>query len=450
MSDLFAIPRRRVLPAGAAAAALLASARPVRADVAEGVGACTTVPQAPVAKRPSPQVNALDLSRAEVELAFRNRGMFNELLRLPFTPLGAHYVLTHFDVPTLNANDYTLAVGGLVSNPARISLDTIKSLSQVDQAVTMECAGTGRASLQPRPVYVPWTDTDVGTFQWTGTPLAPILKQAGLLDGAVEVLFTGWDRGVDLGVEHAYERSLPIEDALRPEVMLAWAANGQPLPPEHGYPLRLIVPSWYGMASVKWLRAITVLGEPFQGVQQAQVYRYQTGPDDPGLPVREKRVMSLLSPPGIPDLLSRWRFIPPGPVTLQGVAWSGGGQVTGVEFTTDGGSTWQSTDIESISSDPYAWVRWSTTWQASEGTYKLGCRATDASGATQPLDPQSIWNYQGNAINAVKWVGAVVQAGTMTAEDQVPSRPRQVLSGAKVPPAPATTNQAVNPSRRLR
>lgn len=103
---------------------------------------------------------------------------------------------------------------------------------------------------------MPWSDGAIGTYQWIGTPLRPLVEQAGLLGDAVEIVFTGWDTGVDLGIEHAYERSLPVADALHPEVMLAWAANGQTLLPEHGYPLRLIVPSWHGMASVKWLRAI--------------------------------------------------------------------------------------------------------------------------------------------------------------------------------------------------
>lgn len=114
----------------------------------------------------------------------------------------------------------------------------------------------------------------MGTYEWTGTRLRPLLERAGLAENAVDVLFTGWDSGIDLGVEHAFERSLPLADALRDEVMLAWAANGQPLLPGHGFPLRLIVPSWYGMASVKWLRAITVLDAPFEGLQQQRGYRY--------------------------------------------------------------------------------------------------------------------------------------------------------------------------------
>ena len=221
------------------------------------------MPATPTAERPDPQENWLDYSAAEVALAFRNHGMQAEFYREPLTPLGSHYLLIHFDVPQLRADGYSVAIGGRVRNPIRISLSELQARRAVSQVVTLECAGTGRHPMKPRAVYVPWSSEAMGTYQWTGTPLRPLLEQAGLLDDAVEVLFTGWDSGIDLGVEHAFERSLPVAEALRDEVMLAWEANGQPLLPVHGFPLRLVVPSWYGMASVKWLRAITVLNEPF-------------------------------------------------------------------------------------------------------------------------------------------------------------------------------------------
>ncbi|MGH1574364.1 molybdopterin-dependent oxidoreductase [Methylobacterium sp. P31] len=271
-------------------------------------------------KRPIPQARWQDFSEAETLLGFRNHGMFAEVLREPITPLGAHYLLIHFDVPQLSDENYTLTIAGRVRTPLQIGLGELKTRPSVTQLVTMECAGTGRILLKPRPVYVPWADAAAGTYRWTGTPLRPLLEQAGLLDDAVEILFSGWDTGVDLGIEHAFERSLPVADALRPEVMLAWAANDQPLLPEHGFPLRLIVPSWYGVASVKWLRAITALSAPFAGVQQAQAYRYRQTHDEPR---REKRVMSLMVSPGIPDMMSRCRFIAPGQHVLQGRAWSG-------------------------------------------------------------------------------------------------------------------------------
>jgi DMSO/TMAO reductase YedYZ molybdopterin-dependent catalytic subunit len=356
-----------------------------------------------------------------------------ELLRESITPLGCHYLLNHFDIPRLDASGYTLAIGGQVARPFQISLPELQARGAINQVVTMECAGVGRATLSPRPVYVPWLRNDFGTYEWTGTPLAPLLSRAGLLENAVEVLFTGWDVGIDKGIEHAFERSLPLADAMRPEVMLAWAANGQPLLPQHGSPLRLIVPSWYGMASVKWLRAITVLQQPFQGVEVAQEYRYRQTPDEAGEPVREKRVMSVILPPGIPDMLSRQRFVSPGQMTVQGMAWSGGGSIAKVEFSGDGGQSWQQAGITRVSDDPYAWVQWEAPWAAGRGTTVLMSRATDTAGATQPLHPNAVWNLGGDAINAADRVLVTVKVGIGSAGAQVPSVPRRILPGAKLP-----------------
>ena len=133
----------------------------------------------------------------------------------------------------------------------------------------MECAGNGRARLEPRPISQPWLLEAVGTGRWRGTSLADLLDEAGVADGAVEVLFTGLDRGIENGEEQSFQRSLPLDEALRAEVLLAYDLNGAPLPPQHGFPLRLLVPGWYGMTNVKWLSRITVLDEPFTGYQQA-------------------------------------------------------------------------------------------------------------------------------------------------------------------------------------
>lgn len=335
-----------------------ATANATQTDRSSSEALCTTVPDAPTAERPDPQQNWRVFSAPETILAFRNHGMQSELLREPITPLGAHFLLVHFDIPRLSAENYSVAIGGRVRTPVVLPLSQLKSRATITQAVTMECAGTGRSTMRPRAVYVPWFKEAIGTYQWTGTPLRPLLEQAGLLDDAVEVLFTGWDTGVDLGVEHAFERSLPVAEALREEVMLAWAANGQALLPQHGFPLRLIVPSWYGMASVKWLRAITVLNKPFKGTQQAKVYRYQQRKGEPGEPVQKKRVHSVMVPPGIPDLISRHRFLAPGRHTLQGTAWSGSGRITRVEVSTDGGSRWTDAELVPISADQFAWIQW--------------------------------------------------------------------------------------------
>jgi DMSO/TMAO reductase YedYZ molybdopterin-dependent catalytic subunit len=165
------------------------------------------------------------------------------------------------------------------------------------------------------------------------------------LDEAVEIVFTGHDRGIDDGVEHYYERSLPVEEALREEMLLAYGMNSQPLPPQHGAPLRLIVPDWYGMASVKWLKGITVLNEPFDGIQQTAKYQYKSSKEDPGTPITHKTPHALMIPPGLPDYLSRTRHLKPGRVSIQGRAWSGRSPVERVEFSSDGGLTWEDASL---------------------------------------------------------------------------------------------------------
>src|SRR5207253_6613032 len=144
-----------------------------------------------------------------------------------------------------------------------------------------------------------WLQDAVGMAEWTGTPLAPLLAEAGLDGDSAEVVFGGLDRGFQGGVEHAYERSLPLDEALGDDVLLAYEMNGQPLPPQHGFPLRLVVPGWYGMTNVKWLQRITVVPEPFAGPQQSRAYRFRQHDDEPGTPVTRMAPRSLMIPPGI-------------------------------------------------------------------------------------------------------------------------------------------------------
>ena len=348
-----------------------------------------------------------EFSREEVGLALRNPGMQLEGLRYPITPTGMHYLLIHFDIPHVDPATYTLPVTGRIRNPLELSLEDIKSRPKVTMPVMMECGGNGRAHLSPRAVSAPWHDEAVGCAEWTGTSLRPILEEAGLLDDAVEVVFSGHDRGIDQGVEHDYERSLPVEDALRDEVFLAYEMNGVPLPPQHGAPLRLVVPDWYGMASVKWLKGIRAVDEPFEGVQQVITYNYRQSEDDPGTPVTRKHPHALMVPPGIPDFLSRKRHVGAGTVQVEGRAWSGFGPVEKVEFSPDGGETWEDAEIgEAVG--PYAWTYWRYDWDARPGEYELCVRATDASGATQPLDGDEAWNQGGYGVNVAQRVAVQV------------------------------------------
>ena len=328
-----------------------------------------------------------------------------EMLRHDVTPAGLHYLLIHFDVPYTDGAGWQVEVGGHVREPLTLDLNTIRALPAVTHRVVMECAGNGRARLEPRPLSQPWLEGAVGNAEWTGTPLAAVLERAGVEDGAVEVVLTGADRGVQDDVEHDYERSLPLDEAMRPEVLLAYEMNGEPLLPQHGFPIRVIVPGWYGMTSVKWLKRITVVTEPFDGYQQAIAYRFTTSEDDPGRPVTRMRPRSLMVPPGIPNFFTRERRLEAGPCRLHGRAWSGRGAIERVEVTTDGGATWGDAQLEA-SAGPHAWTAWSFEWNATPGSYELCSRATDATGTAQPLEPD--WNLHGVENNGVQRVPVVV------------------------------------------
>ncbi len=226
-----------------------------------------------------------------------------EALRHDVTPAGLHYLLAHFDIPAADEGRWRLEVGGSVAQPFSLGVEELKALPARTLRVTLECAGNGRGQLSPRYPSVPWLEEGVSTAEWTGVPLARLLERARLRAGVKDIAFHGADAGVDLGVEHHYARSLAPEDALRDDVLVCYAMNGAPLPPQHGAPLRLVVPRWYGMASVKWLRAIEALGRPFDGLQQARSYHFRSAAGDKGEPCRLMRVNSLLAPPGNSRLL---------------------------------------------------------------------------------------------------------------------------------------------------
>jgi DMSO/TMAO reductase YedYZ molybdopterin-dependent catalytic subunit len=295
-------------------------------------------------------------------------------------------------------------VTGRVATPSVLSLEDIKRWPARTLRVTLECAGNGRGLMSPRYPSMPWAHEAVGTAEWTGTPLRHLLERVGLAGDAIEVAFIGADRGFDRGQEHAYGRSLPREVALGDDVLLVWAMNGAPLLPQHGAPLRLIVPGWYGMASVKWIERIEALATPYQGLQQVSSYMYRPVPDGPSTPVTHMRVKSLLVPPGIPDFYTRARMVEAGPVTLFGRAWSGGGvDVARVEVGIDG--AWHEARLERPQGR-HAWRGWSWVWNAEPGGHVLSCRATDAAGETQPLKvPWDTGGFGNNAVQRVQvWV----------------------------------------------
>ena len=342
------------------------------------------------------------ISLEELQLAARNHSMPLEALRWDVTPVGLHYLLTHYDIPVVDAASWRLEVDGLVERSLSLSLEDVRARTAIELAVTMECAGNGRAHVQPHVVSQPWLLEAVGTARWRGTPLAPLLEEAGIGEGAVEVLFTGLDRGVEGDEVQDYARSLPLAEAQREDVLLAYEVNGVPLPPQHGFPLRLLVPGWYGMTSVKWLARITVLAAPFDGYQMRHSYRLRQEEDEDGEPLSRIQVRALMIPPGIPEYLSRSRVVSAGRCELEGRAWSGKAEVAGVEVSTDGGETWREAALEPNSLGQWAWRRWRFVWDAKPGEFELCCRARDASGNVQPDEP--LWNLGGYANNAVQRV----------------------------------------------
>jgi sulfane dehydrogenase subunit SoxC len=358
-----------------------------------------------MADAPQGTVATDEISPAELRLAARNHALPLEALRYDITPAGLHYLLIHYDIPAVDPAVFRLELGGSVETPLSLTLDDLRARDRVALPITFECAGNGRALLQPRPISQPWLTEAVGTAEWGGTPLKPLLDEAGVQPGAVEVLFAGLDSGFEGGDRQEYERALSLADA--EGALLAYEMNGEPLPLQHGFPLRLVVPGWYGMTNVKWLGRITLLDEPFAGYQNAVAYRMYRADGEPGEAVTRMLPRSLMVPPGVPDFMTRERHLAAGPTTLAGRAWSGYGAIERVELSTDGGESFEPARLDEPLGD-HAWRGWRFDWHAEPGEYVVCSRATDAAGNTQPLAPP--WNLKGYANNAVERIPVVVAA----------------------------------------
>lgn len=317
-------------------------------------------------------------------------------LAQPVTPTENFYQRTNFLVPEIDPAVWSLSIGGAVRNALTLDLDELRALPPHTVDVTMECAGNGRSFVTPLPSGQPWKLGAVSTGTFAGVRLRDVLERAGVDAGAVEVRFAGADAG-SVGPDRTvrFERSLPVERAMHPDVVLAWEMNGEPLRPPHGYPLRLVVPGWYGVASVKWLTEIQVLDAPFDGHFQTERYIYvgEPGVAD-GTPVTRMRVRALIVQPG------EGERVDVGAATLvRGTAWSGEAPVARVEVSVDGGSTWRDADLGTTAS-PYAAIAWSLAWTpAHPGTHVLLARASDAAGNVQPVE--HVWNELGYGNNAV-------------------------------------------------
>ena len=321
-------------------------------------------------------------------------------LRDPITPLESFYVRSNFVEPDLDAGEWRLRVGGTVDTVRDWSLRELQELGTEDRTVTLECAGNGRSFLVPPADGTPWTLGATGTAVFTGVPLERVLAASQARTGTAEWLFTGADRGSggDWG-EIPFQRSLPI-DAIgaTPPPFLAWAMNGRPLTRRHGGPVRLVVPGWYAVASVKWLVRIDALARPFEGRFQTDRYLYVDGGVTLG-PVARMRVRSLILDPeaGAPPR-------EPGPLEVSGIAWSGEAPVTEVEVSRDLGATWTSAQLQPPS-EPHTAQRWRCSLTVPDGRQvtELWSRATDATGARQPIDPwRNDLGYGNNQVHRVR------------------------------------------------
>lgn len=323
----------------------------------------------------------------------------------PLTPTEDFYQRTNFLVPRIDRGAWTLAVHGAVRTPLVLGWDEIRRLPARTLAVTMECAGNGRTRMRPLPPGHPWDLGAVSTARFTGACLRDVLERAGVEASAVEVAFAGADAGItETGRAARFERSLPLDKALDTDVLLAWEMNGEPLRPRHGHPLRLVVPGWYGVASVKWLTEIRVLDAPFEGFFQREryVYRGEAGTED-GTPVTRMRVRALIARPGEGE-----RIRVGAAAEIRGTAWSGDAPVRRVEVSVDGGATWRDARLGEAEG-AYACVPWSLAWSpARPGRHELVARATDGAGNVQPLE--SVWNELGYGNNVVHRVTVEVAA----------------------------------------
>lgn len=303
-------------------------------------------------------------------------------LRDQITRTEVFYVRNHFPTPKVDLGSWRLRVEGSVQQPQTLTLDDIKKMPAVTRRLTMECAGNGRVFLTPKVRGVNWAHGAVGNAEWKGVALTTLLDSVAPKADAVDVVLEGADVGQVIDEPRSpgtitYARSLPMVKARKSEVVLAYEMNGQPLTPDHGWPLRAVVGGWYGMSSVKWLTRIIITTQPFQGFWQTMDYsEFSRVNGVPTMqPITTMRVKSvILTPIGVQP-----------PTTIDGVAWAGENAVAKVEVSTDDGQTWKPATLLR-KPEPFQWVHWKIdNLQFGRGLPRAMARATDSAGNTQPM-----------------------------------------------------------------
>ena len=320
------------------------------------------------------------------------------------TPNPLFYVRSQFDYPDLDENSWRLQAASPGGQGITFSLNDIRQLPKHTLPVTLECAGNNRVDLNPKAPGNQFENGAVSNAVWSGTSLNSVLSKMNLSEDVVEILFEGADIGspaADKGPE-PYLRSLPLGLARHQDTLLAYEMNGETLPLEHGYPVRLIVPGWYGMAHVKWLTKITALNKPFSGYFQGEkyVFKYEDGTEKP---VQEMQVKSAITSPCENESLKCCTDY-----HVSGSAWSGRTDIAKVEVSVDCGNSWREAELIGPSQQ-YSWQQWNYKWTPDTlGEHTLLSRATNSDGDQQPLE--SVWNELGYAVNGSKPIKIVVSS----------------------------------------
>jgi DMSO/TMAO reductase YedYZ molybdopterin-dependent catalytic subunit len=319
-------------------------------------------------------------------------------------PNAKFYVRNNFGIPKFDLTTWRLTVGGLVESPLSLSWRDITRMPSLSRLVTLECAGNGRSRMEPRTPGEQWNLGAVSTAEWTGVPLGEVLDRAGIKPDARYLVFRGGDRGTVDGHAGsvAFERSLSLQDARNSEALLAYAMNGEALPLHHGFPLRMIVPSWYAVASVKWLTGIQVVDRPFEGHFQIEKYFVERTIDGKvdREPLSLQRVRSLITEPADETSVDR------GELAVRGVAWSGSAPIARVEVSLDSGPWREARMLGEPKRHCWQWWELITRVDGSRDCV-IRARASDMSGHVQPESPE--WNRLGYCNNAIQNVKVAVQ-----------------------------------------
>ncbi|MGH7309542.1 MAG: sulfite oxidase [Candidatus Rokuibacteriota bacterium] len=312
------------------------------------------------------------------------------------TPPDVFYVRNNYDAPVVDLAQWSLRVEGEVDNPLVLRLDDLRGLPLVKQDAVLECAGNGRSFHKPRASGIQWEYGAVGNAGWVGVRLADVLRLAKVRPGPLHVAFDGADRAPTPQAPD-FIRSVPVWKAREPHTMLAWEMNGAPIPHLHGGPVRVVVPGWIGSASVKWVERILVIPEEFNGAFMKRSYRAPRAEDEKDTySLQSLEVKSLVIAP------TAGMRLPAGRVPVWGWAWSGEGELTGLDVSTDGGKSWRAAAFVGAQ-DRYSWRKWEHAWDAAPGRHTVMARATDSLGRVQPTSRAfNPLGYRWNVIHAVE------------------------------------------------